>query len=324
MDPCSDSFQNLEEPDDRIVRRLVLDYLIHNCYGETARIFLKDSQDLNVSSQKEIPFTNGFSQNGSNKTVPMDTSEPDADGDLEMVDSNEDFIHVNASNNSLSTPSKNSKLFPTWRNKRHSNIKFCSESALESLEIRKQIRKFIISGDIPSALSLCRSTFPEVVSTGDLTTPRSTEMCFKLQLQQFIETVRSGNFDEALTYAQSVLAEYPTLGGENEQKYRDEFEKVCPLIAYENPENSPSAPLLSQEHRDKLADEINSAILSFDSHVNESALERLIKQAIVVREYLHLVITKGHRKMYAEWRLSTFLQEGSEGNVRLSRLCGNF
>ncbi|CAG8827985.1 24407_t:CDS:2, partial [Racocetra persica] len=169
-------------------------------------------------------------------------------------------------------------------NKRHSNNKFCSESALESLEIRKQIREFIISGDITSALSLCRTSFPEVVSTEEgnlLTTPRSTEMCFKLQLQQFIETVRSGNFDEALTFARSVLAEYPSLGGENEQKYRDEFEKVSPLIAYENPENSPSASLLSQEHRDKLADEINSAILSIDSQVNESALERLIKQAIV-------------------------------------------
>ncbi|KAF0451490.1 CTLH/CRA C-terminal to lish motif domain-containing protein [Gigaspora margarita] len=292
MDPCSDSFQNLEEPDDRIVRRLVLDYLIHNCYGETARIFLKDSQDLNITSKKETLFTNGFAQNDSNDIIPMDTSETDADGDLEMVDSS-DYIHVNATNNSLPIVLKSSKFLPAWRNKRRSNNKLCTESALESLEIRKKIREFIISGDIPSALSLCRTTFPEVVSTEEgnhLTTPRSTEMCFKLQLQQFIETVRSGNFDEALTFAQSVVAEYPTL--------RDEFTKVSPLIAYEKPENSPSAPLLSQEHRDKLADEINSAILSFDSQVNESALERLIKQAIVVREYLHHVVSKGHRTAY--------------------------
>ncbi|KAF0451489.1 CTLH/CRA C-terminal to lish motif domain-containing protein [Gigaspora margarita] len=270
MDPCSDSFQNLEEPDDRIVRRLVLDYLIHNCYGETARIFLKDSQDLNITSKKETLFTNGFAQNDSNDIIPMDTSETDADGDLEMVDSS-DYIHVNATNNSLPIVLKSSKFLPAWRNKRRSNNKLCTESALESLEIRKKIREFIISGDIPSALSLCRTTFPEVVSTEE-------------------ETVRSGNFDEALTFAQSVVAEYPTL--------RDEFTKVSPLIAYEKPENSPSAPLLSQEHRDKLADEINSAILSFDSQVNESALERLIKQAIVVREYLHHVVSKGHRTAY--------------------------
>ena len=128
----------------------------------------------------------------------------------------------------------------------------------------EEIRELIIAGSINDALSLCRDKFPHVVSSDEQdirTTARSIDICFKLQCQQFIETVRAGNPIEALLFAQSVLTSFPKKREANEEKFNAELTSVSALMAYEDPENSPVGSLLAQEHRDKLADEINSAIL---------------------------------------------------------------
>lgn len=127
-----------------------------------------------------------------------------------------------------------------------------------------EIRHYIIAGSITEALSLCRDKFPHVVSSDEQdnrTTARSIDMCFKLHCQQFIETVRAGNPIEALLFAQTVLTSFPKKKGANEEKFNAELKIMSALMAYEDPENSPVGSLLAQEHRDRLADEINSAIL---------------------------------------------------------------
>ncbi|CAG8691503.1 16211_t:CDS:2 [Acaulospora morrowiae] len=320
MDPCADEFLTSEEPDDRVVRQLVLDYLIHNCYGETAKVFFKDSQDLSTATSKEDNYSNGCIKNGKfpngNSAYEQNhKNETDAEGDLEMTDPNlEGYIHVNAYGNSLSQDT--SKLLMLLGNKQNSKSGFDVEFALKSLGVRKQIREYIIAGNIPAALLLCQATFPKVVAVDedDLATSRSTEMRFKLHLQQFIETVRAGNSEEALMFALTELRKYTEHGDPNEKKkYRDSLDEVISIIAYTEPENSPSAKFFAQTRRDQLADEINSMILSYDNQMNESALERIIKQATVVREYLHNAMSKGQKtsKVYAKWQLSTFIQEGS-------------
>jgi hypothetical protein len=127
-----------------------------------------------------------------------------------------------------------------------------------------EIRQFIIAGSITDALSMCRDKFPHVVSSDEQdirTSPRSIDICFKLQCQQFIETVRAGNPIEALLFAQSVLTSFPKKKGANEEKFNADLKVMSALMAYEDPENSPVGSLLAQEHRDRLADEVNSAIL---------------------------------------------------------------
>src|SRR5436190_19233901 len=105
-------YQNNEEPDDTVVRQLVLDYLIHNCYGETAKVFSKDALNvgepsidhgLNGSTNGSTNgTTNGIVQtvqNGSGSLVPMDIIEVDEDGDCEMADSNsiqEECMHIDS------------------------------------------------------------------------------------------------------------------------------------------------------------------------------------------------------------------------------------
>lgn len=57
--------QNSDKIDTAIPRQLVLDYLLHNCYGETARAFMKDDLD----TVKETDVRNGVgahTQNGLN------------------------------------------------------------------------------------------------------------------------------------------------------------------------------------------------------------------------------------------------------------------
>jgi hypothetical protein len=153
MEPCSEVYQNNEEPDDTVVRQLVLDYLIHNCYGETAQVFFRDA--LNVSepsiehgssdsAQNGITngTTNGVAQNvrNDNGTIPMDI-EVDEDGDCEMVDSiQEDCMHVDSTDELIYKEVNSSKLLEVLKKKQSSNgydESFNDESALKSLEIRK-------------------------------------------------------------------------------------------------------------------------------------------------------------------------------------------
>jgi hypothetical protein len=127
-----------------------------------------------------------------------------------------------------------------------------------------EIRHYIIAGSINEALSLCKDKFPHVVSSDEQdirTTARSIDICFRLQCQQFIETVRAGNPYEALLFAQTVLASFPKKKGANEEEFNTELRSMSALIAYADPENSPVKSLLGQDRRDRLADGINSAIL---------------------------------------------------------------
>jgi len=84
-------------------------------------------------------------------------------------------------------------------------------------------------------------------------------MCFKLHCQQFVEIVRKGETTEALSFAQEVLRPYTEIG--DEDTYASALRGVIPLIAYPEPETSPVGSHLSQTCRDKLADDVNSAIL---------------------------------------------------------------
>ncbi|CAG8495114.1 5229_t:CDS:2, partial [Paraglomus occultum] len=179
-----------------------------------------------------------------------------------------------------------------------------------------EIRELIISGDIPSALSLCQKKFPRVVSSAaghEWTTPQSIEMCFKLHCQQFVEIVRAGETTEALSFAQEVLRPYTEIDVANEDKYASALRGVIPLIAYREPETSPVGSHLSQTCRDKLADDVNSAILSFYNLPSQSAIERIVRQSTVIRDNLHSESsTKDKRlsKIYQKWQFSSFIQEG--------------
>lgn len=68
---------------------------------------------------------------------------------------------------------------------------------------------------------------------------------------------RNGKIEEALAFAQTQMSE----AGEKSSEVRSELERTLALLAFEKPQNSPFADLLEQSHRQKVASELNAAIL---------------------------------------------------------------
>ncbi|RUP43136.1 hypothetical protein BC936DRAFT_137562 [Jimgerdemannia flammicorona] len=150
-----------------------------------------------------------------------------------------------------------------------------------------EIHQAITTGSIPAALSLLSSHYPALLSidpSSPMTTSHSIAISFKLHCQQFIETVRRGLPMEALSFAQSTLGGFPHLDPKMEQRYTDMLTDVTALIAYTKPENSPVGSLLGQDYREKVAEEVNNAVLALCGLRQISTIERIVKQATVVRD----------------------------------------
>lgn len=81
---------------------------------------------------------------------------------------------------------------------------------------------------------------------------------------------RNGKIEEALIFAQTQMSE----AGENNLEVRNELERTLALLAFEKPQNSPFSDLLEQAHRQKVASELNAAILKEDN--SENTVPRII------------------------------------------------
>lgn len=162
---------------------------------------------------------------------------------------------------------------------------------LEQIKIRRNIMDFIKEGKIEEALNSIISAFPHVQNNSDW-----KEVLFKLHCQQFIELIRRKQDAECLTFASEQLGSY----GTEDSKYRETLEDVVALLAYEHPETSPVGFLMSQQHRDGVAQLVNSAILISLGQQPTCELERLLKQLTLVQSLLD----KEKR-----WTVSRFIQD---------------
>ncbi|XP_067641782.1 glucose-induced degradation protein 8 homolog [Eurosta solidaginis] len=121
---------------------------------------------------------------------------------------------------------------------------------LSSLDDRILIREAVQSGRIQEATHLVNQLHPELLDN-------NRYLFFHLQQLQLIELIRAGKIEEALTFAQNKLSE----AGEDIPEALNELERTLALLAFEKPQNSPFADLLEQPHRQKIASELNAAIL---------------------------------------------------------------
>lgn len=101
-------------------------------------------------------------------------------------------------------------------------------------------------------------------------------LAFHLQQQQLIELIRVKKIEDALLFAQNHLSEY----SDNNQKIQEELERTMALLAFENPNDSPFADLLNPVQRQKLASEVNSAVLEFENLESNAKLNTLIKMLL--------------------------------------------
>ncbi|CAM8939650.1 unnamed protein product [Rhodiola kirilowii] len=146
--------------------------------------------------------------------------------------------------------------------------------SLDDMERRKEILRYTLEGNVPKAIELTEKLAPELLE-------KNKDLHFDLLILCFVELVCSRKSTEALEFALAKLSPFSEL-----QKYRSKLEDSIALLAYEEPQNSPMFHLLSPDHRQQVADSLNRALLEHNNQPGYSALERLLQQATLVRQYL--------------------------------------
>lgn len=99
---------------------------------------------------------------------------------------------------------------------------------------------------------------------------------FHLQQQRLIELIRRGDVEGALAFAQEELAPR----GEENPALLDELERTIALLAFEDQGKSPLSGLLDPAQRQKLASELNAAILTAQSQDRDAKLPGLLKKLL--------------------------------------------
>lgn len=164
---------------------------------------------------------------------------------------------------------------------------------LEDMEKRKRIYHFALDGNVSKAIEMTEEFAPGLLE-------ENKDLHFDLLSLHFVELVSSGKTDEALLFAQSQLTDFG-----KEQKFVKKLEDFMALLAYDEPEKSPMFHLLSSEHRHDVADSLNRAVLAHTKLPSYSAMERLIQQTTVVRQYLSQELGKDGHKPFS---LNDFLK----------------
>ncbi|KAI7824742.1 CTLH/CRA C-terminal to lish motif domain-containing protein [Gamsiella multidivaricata] len=159
--------------------------------------------------------------------------------------------------------------------------KFSQESGakppvnLESIQDRMVVRTAIQRGNIEEAIERVNDLNPEILDT-------NPKLFFHLQQQRLIEFIREGQIMEALEFAQEELAPR----GEENPEFLAELERTMSLLAFELNGPSPVSDLLTPAQRQKLASELNSALLLSQSQEKDPKLPALLKMCWYAQQQL--------------------------------------
>jgi len=159
--------------------------------------------------------------------------------------------------------------------------KFSSETGIcypyddKLLDERINIREFIENGNIDGAISFINKLHPQLIDKNRI-------LAFHLQQQELIELIREKKLEAALIFAQNRLCEYC----QNNEPVQEELERTMALLAFENPDDSPFCDLLHKVQRQRLASEVNSAILESENLEPHTKLSRLIKTLLWTQDSL--------------------------------------
>ncbi|KAF9563536.1 hypothetical protein EC968_004808 [Mortierella alpina] len=304
--------QGADRIDTAIPRQLVLDYLLHNCYGETARAFMKDDLDaVRDSDSRKGIHTSGnghrrapLNGNDGTSTTSNGTHHNGLTGASHMQAgamawSTSDGTHQrNETPSSFMELEKEQELDQEGDSPMADSFVDSSSDLLTSgtftadkahaLHIDEQLKNLETRKE--KAIELCNSAFPGVLSIdphSPLTTPASIQMNFRLQCQLFIEMLRSDPAGhEALMFAQKFVHQFNQLDPAREEQYTLHVVDLVSLVAYSKPEEAPSGHHMKQEARDRLAEYMNSAVLGCNGMSCEPALLTIVKQATLVRDIL--------------------------------------
>jgi glucose-induced degradation protein 8 len=119
------------------------------------------------------------------------------------------------------------------------------------IDKRREIRILIQEGKIVEAVEMINDINPEILDNND-------ELYFSLKKQKLIELILNNKTEEALQFAQGVIAEKAM----KRPEFLEQMEEVMTLLAFDKPKESPLKHLVDISARQKLASDVNEAILT--------------------------------------------------------------
>lgn len=144
--------------------------------------------------------------------------------------------------------------------------KLQSEIRLTGMDERIQIREALQSGDVVKAICLTNNYNPEILDN-------RPHFFFHVQQQRLIELIRNKDIDGAVEFAQNQMAEQ----GKDNPQLLEELERTMALLAFENAEESPFGELLQLPRRQKIASELNAALLEEENQPTTPRLAKIVR-----------------------------------------------
>ncbi|CAO3591755.1 unnamed protein product [Absidia cylindrospora] len=254
----------MEPPIDDMCHDIIMEYLMHSCYKNTAKAFDKE-----------------FKKQSQYCTISVATPPPALSQDAMDIDQDENGTIM--------------EMF--WGRTKRLGLYLMQGRAFNLIQKRFPglIQGSIFSEDYDSNSGITNNnnnnnknnnknnSMTDIDDMDDCEndeeTARTSRVLFKLRCQQFIEIVRSATEVEAIRYAQQYLRPM-------HKEYHAMITEVASLIAYADPEQSNQAHLLSQDRRRQLADEVNCIVLAYCKMPEQTAMEKLHKQHQVVQQEL--------------------------------------
>ncbi len=175
-----------------------------------------------------------------------------------------------------------------------------------ALDQRKVLRRLARDGDVDSVFAKLREWYPQ-----QLQQEHDSNIIFLLHCQKFIELVKSGMLEGAVTYARTELAHF--FGASLDQDLH--LQDCLALLAYERPQESPMAYLLHFGQREVVADAVNAFVLATNPSLPasgkspQSGLEKLLRQLTACHVEKRL-LNGGQGEVFSLHRI---LQGGKDG-----------
>ncbi|KAI8093015.1 CTLH/CRA C-terminal to lish motif domain-containing protein [Halteromyces radiatus] len=251
----------MDPSDDTSCRDIIMEYLMHSCYKNTAKAF-----------QNEYKKQSQYSH----LLLPLSSHKPD-EMDIDQVD-------FNLNNDTILIKDEQAWNLLDARKDLYDAIE--RGDIPKAFDLIQQRFPGLLRNN-PLASNNNNDDSNDMNANGviskleDQETERIGRVLFKLRCQQFIEIVRSSTEVEAIRYAQQYLRPM-------HKEYQDMITEVASLIAYADPEKSNQAHLLSQDRRRQLADEVNCVVLAHCKMPEHTAIERLQQQYELVQQELQL------------------------------------
>jgi hypothetical protein len=269
------------------LRTLVLDYLCHNCYTETARAFARESAArlLDGDGDEVMDCEKG---SGDDLTEEM----------LRLVELRQQIrIHVLSGRIDEATDLLN-KHFPLVLSETesyiseppspspiHDKVEYIAPTSVDPTHISLNLR---ILAFIEASRTVPLEYDPHLQATRSTSPIPAEKLKQRSPIYELDDTDSEAKQTEQLDRAKKLYTAANSLRKPSDRaSYLEELGQVGGLLAYKYPEDSPMAKYLSQERREAVANQINSAILHRTGKPAVSNLELYTRYTSVLWDRMH-------------------------------------